>query len=103
VRLHAIDVAKTGLIGLGKPEGFLERQVQGWAERWNRAKTDDAPELERVIGWLIDRRPVSPPPTLVHNDYKLDNVMLAAEWGIASRPCLTGRWRPLAIRWPIWG
>jgi aminoglycoside phosphotransferase (APT) family kinase protein len=81
VRLHGIDVAKTGLIALGKPEGFLERQVQGWAERWNRAKTDDAPELERVIGWLIDRRPISPPPTLVHNDYKLDNVMLAAEWG----------------------
>ena len=81
VRLHAIDVANTGLIALGKPEGFLERQVQGWVERWHRAKTEDAPQLERVIGWLIDRRPVSPAPALVHNDYKLDNVMLAAESG----------------------
>lgn len=81
VRLHGVDVAKTGLIALGKPEGFLERQAQGWAERWNRAKTDDAPELERVIAWLIDQRPDSPAPTLVHNDYKLDNVMLAAESG----------------------
>lgn len=81
VRLHAVDVAKTGLISLGKPEGFLERQLQGWAERWNRARTDDAPQLERVIGWLIDRCPVSPAPTLVHNDFKLDNVMLAAEPG----------------------
>lgn len=76
VRLHAVDVASTGLAALGKPEGFLERQVQGWAERWNRAKTEEAPGMDRVIGWLADRRPPSPPPTLVHNDFKLDNVML---------------------------
>jgi aminoglycoside phosphotransferase (APT) family kinase protein len=81
IRLHAIDVSKTGLIALGKPEGFLERQVLGWADRWNRAqtgvKTDEMPKMDRVIRWLIDRRPASPAPTLVHNDYKLDNVMLA--------------------------
>lgn len=76
VRLHAIDVSKTGLIALGKPEGFLERQVLGWADRWNRAKTDEMPKMDRVIQWLIDRRPASRAPTLVHNDYKLDNVML---------------------------
>ncbi len=76
IRLHAIDVSKTGLIALGKPEGFLERQVQGWADRWNRAKTDEMPKMEPVIRWLGDRRPSSPAPTLVHNDYKLDNVML---------------------------
>lgn len=76
VRLHAIDVSTTGLITLGKPEGFLERQVQGWSDRWNRAKTDEMPKMDRVIGWLGSRRPPSPEPTLVHNDYKLDNVML---------------------------
>ncbi|HET6181317.1 MAG TPA: phosphotransferase family protein [Candidatus Sulfotelmatobacter sp.] len=76
VRLHAIDVSKTGLIALGKPDGFLERQVQGWADRWNRSKTDDMPKMERVIRWLVDRRPSSSVPTLVHNDYKLDNVIL---------------------------
>jgi aminoglycoside phosphotransferase (APT) family kinase protein len=79
VRLHTIDVSKTGLIALGKPEGFLERQVQGWTERWNRAKTDEMPKMDRVIRWLLDRRPSSPAPTLVHNDYKLDNVMLNEE------------------------
>ena len=78
IRLHAIDVSTTGLINLGKPEGFLERQVQGWSDRWNRAKTDEMPKMGRVIGWLINRRPPSPAPTLVHNDYKLDNVMLRA-------------------------
>ena len=81
VRLHAIDLAKTGLIALGKPDGFLARQVQGWADRWNRAKTDEMPEndkttMDHVICWLTDRLPSSPTPTLVHNDFKLDNVML---------------------------
>jgi aminoglycoside phosphotransferase (APT) family kinase protein len=76
IRLHAIDVVKTGLVILGKPEGFVERQVVGWSDRWNRAKTDELPGMDRVIRWLIDRRPISPVPTVVHNDYKLDNVML---------------------------
>lgn len=79
IRLHAIDVSKTGLIALGKPEGFLERQVLGWADRWNRAKTDEMPMMDRVIRWLVDRRPASPAPTLVHNDYKLDNIMRGTE------------------------
>jgi aminoglycoside phosphotransferase (APT) family kinase protein len=76
VRLHAIDIAGKGLTGLGKLEGFVERQVRGWAERWNRAKTKEMVEMDRVIQWLADQRPMSPAPTLVHNDYKLDNVML---------------------------
>ena len=75
VRLHAVDVVATGLIALGKPEGFLERQVEGWSERWRRAQVDAVPDMDRVIGWLEQRLPTSPAPTLVHNDYKLDNVM----------------------------
>src|SRR5579862_6276391 len=75
VRLHAVDVAATGLIALGKPEGFLERQVEGWSERWRRAQVDAVPDMDRVIGWLEQRLPTSAAPTLVHNDYKLDNVM----------------------------
>jgi aminoglycoside phosphotransferase (APT) family kinase protein len=76
VRLHAIDISKTQLSALGKPGGFLERQIVGWADRWNRAKTEELPRMDRVIQWLADRRPDSPTPTLVHNDYKLDNVMI---------------------------
>lgn len=79
IRLHAIDVSKTGLIALGKPDGFLERQVLGWADRWNRAqtgaRTDAVLNMDRVIQFLVDRRPPSSAPTVVHNDYKLDNVM----------------------------
>jgi aminoglycoside phosphotransferase (APT) family kinase protein len=61
--MHSIDVSQPGLSSLGKPEGFVERQVRGWADRWSRAKTEELPEMDRVV-------------TLVHNDYKLDNVML---------------------------
>jgi aminoglycoside phosphotransferase (APT) family kinase protein len=76
IALHAVDIQEHGLIALGKPEGFLERQVGGWFERWNRAKTEELPQMERIIQWLRERLPASPSPTLVHNDFKLDNVML---------------------------
>jgi aminoglycoside phosphotransferase (APT) family kinase protein len=75
-RLHAIDIRTSKLVNLGKPDGFVERQIRGWADRWNRAKTEELREMERVIQWLIDRLPESGEATLVHNDYKLDNVML---------------------------
>lgn len=75
-RLHAIDIEETGLNSLGKAEGFVERQVRGWADRWGRARTEEVPEIERVIQWLHDRLPSSREATLVHNDYKLDNVMI---------------------------
>lgn len=76
IALHAVDIDKHGLTSLGKPAGFLDRQVRGWFERWQRAKTEEAPEMDRLIRWLGDNMPVSPAPTLVHNDFKLDNVML---------------------------
>jgi aminoglycoside phosphotransferase (APT) family kinase protein len=76
VELHSIDIEKHGLISLGKPAGFLERQVRGWFERWMRAKTAEIPLMDRVMQWLLERMPAAPTPTLVHNDFKLDNVML---------------------------
>jgi aminoglycoside phosphotransferase (APT) family kinase protein len=74
--LHRIDILSSELIGIGRPEGFLERQVEGWASRWERAKTSEYPSIEQAISYLRSSRPVSPAPTVVHNDYKLDNVML---------------------------
>jgi len=77
--LHAIDVAAHGLDSLGKPAGFVARQVRGWTERWHGAKTSDVPEMEQLATWLEARIPADPPrATLVHGDYKLDNVMLDA-------------------------
>lgn len=77
--LHAIDIGATGLAALGKPEGFNARQIEGWAGRWRRARTHDTPRDEAVIGWLIAHTPAESAHTLVHNDYKLDNLMLAAD------------------------
>jgi aminoglycoside phosphotransferase (APT) family kinase protein len=76
VALHSVDLAEHDLLSLGKPEGFLERQVLGWSDRWYRAKTDDQPDIDRVMTWLADRMPQPLAPTLVHNDFKLDNLML---------------------------
>jgi aminoglycoside phosphotransferase (APT) family kinase protein len=77
--LHAVDVRAHGLDSLGKPAGFVERQVRGWAERWHRSQTDELAEMDALAAWLAGRLPKDPArPTLVHGDYKLDNVMLDA-------------------------
>lgn len=78
IRLHSIDLESAGLLHLGKPDGFVERQVRGWAERWERCRTEPIPEMDAVVQWLVRNLPASGRPTLVHNDYKLDNVMLRA-------------------------
>jgi aminoglycoside phosphotransferase (APT) family kinase protein len=77
--LHAIDIAASGLSHLGKPHGFVERQVRGWTERWNRSRTSDVPEMEAVARWLVASLPPGPEqPAIVHGDFKLDNLMLDA-------------------------
>jgi len=76
VRLHRVDYAAIGLADLGKPQGYLERQVKGWIERYHGSKTHDLPEVERISTWLTERIPVSPQTALIHNDYKYDNVVL---------------------------
>jgi aminoglycoside phosphotransferase (APT) family kinase protein len=76
--LHAVDVTGGGLAGLGKPAGFVERQVRGWTERWHRAKTTEVAEMEAAADWLLAHLPPEPhPASVVHGDFKLDNVMLA--------------------------
>jgi aminoglycoside phosphotransferase (APT) family kinase protein len=77
VELHAIDVRTLELEGFGKPTGYLERQLRRWQGQMELTlpHTRDLPELERVAQWLHDKLPTSPPTTLVHGDYKLDNVM----------------------------
>jgi len=77
VDLHRVDIAAHGLSHLGKPFGFVERQVRGWTDRWHRAKTGDVPEMDALAQWLTVHLPPNPArPTIVHGDFKLDNVML---------------------------
>jgi aminoglycoside phosphotransferase (APT) family kinase protein len=74
--LHAVDPDETGLGDLGRPEGFLERQVRGWIERYDKAKTDEIEAVRPLTGWLASDIPESPDPTIIHNDYKLNNLVL---------------------------
>ncbi|HPI14007.1 MAG TPA: phosphotransferase family protein [Spirochaetota bacterium] len=77
--LHSIDYRAVGLGDFGKPEGYVKRQVEGWSGRYRDARTPDAPDFEAVMGWLAAKMPPdSPHHSIVHNDYKFDNVVLDA-------------------------
>ena len=78
VKLHAVEILVSGIVHLGKPIGFVRRQVDGWARRWERSKTGELPQMDQVIKWLAARIPADDGEgaTIVHNDFKLDNVML---------------------------
>jgi aminoglycoside phosphotransferase (APT) family kinase protein len=76
VDLHSLDYQKIGLGNLGKPAGYAVRQVEGWTKRYFNAQTDEHAELEKSIEWIGKNIPVSDGATLVHNDYKFDNIML---------------------------
>lgn len=74
--LHALDLQSGGLADLGWPEGYAERQVKGWSQRYYRAQTDEWAEMEDVIHWLRIRIPQGHRATVIHNDYKYDNLVL---------------------------
>jgi aminoglycoside phosphotransferase (APT) family kinase protein len=75
-RLHQLDYNALGLGELGKPQGYVERQVKGWIERYYGSKTHELPEVESIAAWLKDRMPAQSEATLIHNDYKYDNMVL---------------------------
>jgi aminoglycoside phosphotransferase (APT) family kinase protein len=77
-RLHGLDYSAIGLADLGKPQGYLERQVHGWIERYHGSKTHELPEVEPISTWLIKNLPPTSEAALIHNDYKFDNVVLDA-------------------------
>ena len=77
VKLHAVDFAAVGLEGLGRPEGYLERQVRRWSQQWERSRTAPLPEIEELLRRLAGALPPSPAPTIVHGDYRLGNMAFA--------------------------
>jgi len=74
--LHAVDLDGAGLSGEGRPEGYVERQVQGWTRRYADARTDDVPQVEEVAAWLEAHRPAESGAALIHGDFKYDNLVL---------------------------
>lgn len=92
---HAANPGECGLDDLGHPDGFLERQVHGWIKRWDKAKHEPNPLAEELGSWLAGNLPESPAPTLLHNDWRLDNMAVSAQdpgvctavydWDMATR------------------
>jgi aminoglycoside phosphotransferase (APT) family kinase protein len=78
VELHAVDYQAAGLAGLGKPDGYVARQVRGWTQRYARAATGDLPDMSAVATWLADHLPPDRGVAFIHNDFKLDNLVLDA-------------------------
>jgi aminoglycoside phosphotransferase (APT) family kinase protein len=77
--IHAVDYTAVGLAEFGHPDGFLARQVRRWGEQWERSKATELPAVDELAARLRAALPESPPPTIVHGDYRLDNTMLAAD------------------------
>lgn len=79
VEIHGIDYIAAGLGELGRPEGYVIRQIQGWTKRYYNARTDEVSEVETLARWLAEHAPKDSGASLIHNDYKYDNAVLAAD------------------------
>ena len=79
VELHSVDYEKAGLSDLGRPGGYNERQISGWTKRYFNAKTDEVPKLEKAATWLDKNIPIESGVSLIHNDFKYDNLVLDAD------------------------
>ena len=82
--LHLVDRASIGLATLGRPDGFVARQVAGWTDRWTRARHEDVPAMDRLADHLAGSVPEPQKAVLLHNDFKLDNTMLADDGSIVA-------------------
>jgi aminoglycoside phosphotransferase (APT) family kinase protein len=76
VHLHQLDLSSSGLDQLGKPEGYAQRQVEGWTKRYENSKTDEIASLNETAEWLKNNIPVSSSVAFIHNDFKYDNLVL---------------------------
>ncbi|WP_099156878.1 phosphotransferase family protein [Virgibacillus ndiopensis] len=80
VDLHQVDYNQTELVNVSKPDGFMERQVFGWIKRYERAKTEKVAGVNQLTKWLQNNIPVSPQPTIIHYDYKVNNAMFSEDF-----------------------
>jgi len=78
--IHEVDYEAAGLGDLGSPQGYVKRQVEGWTRRYFNARTDDVPSIEKLAEWLVQHLPAdSEKASLIHNDYKYDNLVLSPQ------------------------
>lgn len=78
VELHNVDVERAGLSDLAKGKGYARRQIEGWSDRYQKARTWNVPSFRRVIDWLKAHTPEDVATCVIHNDFRFDNVVLDA-------------------------
>ena len=76
VELHQVDLNKSELMNFGKIDGYVERQIAGWTKRYYHTKTDDIPEMDFIAKWLSENQPKESSSSIIHNDFKYDNMVL---------------------------
>jgi aminoglycoside phosphotransferase (APT) family kinase protein len=76
VSIHSVDASDPGIAALGKPDGYVSRQVAGWSKRWGASRTEEVPAMDRTARWLASHQPAASGASLVHNDFKYDNLVL---------------------------
>ncbi|MGW7663994.1 phosphotransferase family protein [Streptomyces sp. NPDC054756] len=79
VGLHAVDPASVGLEDFGRPEGFLDRQLRRWGKQLDASRNRDLAGIDELHATLGRRLPDSPAPTVIHGDYRLDNVLIGPD------------------------
>jgi aminoglycoside phosphotransferase (APT) family kinase protein len=79
VDLHSVDLEQSNLTGLAKGEGYVERQLTGWAKRYANARTWNVPSGKKVMRWLEENKPTKETICLTHNDFRFDNLVLSPE------------------------
>ena len=98
--IHEVDYEAAGLGDLGSPQGYVQRQVEGWTKRYYNARTDDFPAIDQLAGWLAQHLPAdSSRAALIHNDYKYDNLVLAP--GDLSRVVAVLDWEMATVGDPL--
>jgi aminoglycoside phosphotransferase (APT) family kinase protein len=76
IELHSVDYAAANLADLGKGDGYVVRQIEGWNKRFLDVKTPDVPDFEKIMAWLHANMPAQVKTCIIHNDYRMDNVVL---------------------------
>ncbi|MBP9906716.1 MAG: phosphotransferase family protein [Rhodoferax sp.] len=77
IELHQVDPAAAALADLGKGDGYVRRQIEGWSQRFRAARTDDVTDFDSVMRWLEAKQPAREVATcIIHNDFRFDNVVL---------------------------
>ena len=101
--LHQIDPDETGLDGIGKPEGYIARQVAGWTGRYRKVAHNHTDRIEALLTWLDGNQPKDGPVSVIHNDFKFDNVVMELGESVSIKGILDWEMATVGHPWMDFG